>query len=56
MGRNEPAELVRIAQCLADLRGMAVADLALATTANAWQALPKLGACGTIHTPIQAKA
>jgi TatD DNase family protein len=56
MGRNEPAELVRIAQCLADLRGMAVADLALATTANALQALPKIGACGPIHTPIQAKA
>ena len=50
MGRNEPAELVRIAQCLADLRGMDVADLALATSANAWQALPKLGACGPIHT------
>ena len=56
MGRNEPAELVRIAKCLADLRGMAVADLALATTANALQALPKIGACGPIHTPIQAKA
>jgi TatD DNase family protein len=56
MGRNEPAELVRIAQCLADLRGMAVADLALATSANAWQALPKLGACGPFHPPAQAKA
>jgi len=50
MGRNEPAELVRIAQCLADLRGMGLAELALATTANALQALPKLGACGPIHT------
>ena len=56
MGRNEPAELVRIAQCLADLRGMDVADLALATSANAWQALPKLGACGPFHPPTQAKA
>ena len=56
MGRNEPAELVRIAQCLADLRDMGLADLALATTANALQALPKIGACGPIHTPIQAKA
>ena len=50
MGRNEPAELVRIAQCLADLRGMGLAELAFATTANALQALPKLGACGPIHT------
>jgi len=56
MGRNEPAELVRIAQCLADLRGMAVADLALSTTANALQALPKSGACAPFHTPAQAKA
>jgi TatD DNase family protein len=43
MGRNEPAELVRIAQCLADLLGMPLADLAQASTANALQALPKLG-------------
>ena len=56
MGRNEPAELVRIAQCLADLRGMALADLARATTANALQALPKSGACAPFHTPAQAKA
>ena len=56
MGRNEPAELVRIAQCLADLRCMGLADLALATTANALQALPKLGACGPIHTRSLAKA
>jgi disulfide bond formation protein DsbB len=32
------------------LRGMGLAELALATTANALQALPKLGACGPIHT------
>jgi len=56
MGRNEPAELVRIAQCLADLRGMHLADLALATTANALQALPKAGACQPLHTHGQAKA
>ena len=56
MGRNEPAELVRIAQCLADLRGMGLADLARATTANALQALPKSGACAPFHTPAQAKA
>ena len=42
MGRNEPAELIPIAQCLADLRGQSLASLAQATTANALQALPKL--------------
>lgn len=41
-GRNTPAELPRIAQVVADLRGMAVADLAQATTANACAALPGL--------------
>ena len=56
MGRNEPAELVRIAQCLADLRGLDLAAVALATTANALQALPKLGACRAFATPAQAKA
>ena len=56
MGRNEPAELVRIAKCLAELRGMPLADLAQASTANAMQALPKLGACGPIHTRLLAKA
>ena len=43
-GRNEPAELPRIAQHVADLRGIALEELALATTANAMQALPKLKA------------
>lgn len=41
-GRNEPGELPRIAQHVADLRGMSLEALALATTANALQALPKL--------------
>ena len=41
-GRNTPAELPRIAQVLADLRGMAVADLAEVSTANACAALPGL--------------
>jgi TatD DNase family protein len=41
-GRNEPAELPRIAQVLADLRGISVHDLALASTANALVALPRL--------------
>ena len=41
-GRNEPAELPRIAAVLADLRGIAVEHLAEATTRNACQALPGL--------------
>ena len=56
MGRNEPAELVRIAQCLADVRGMPLADLAQASTANAMQALPKLGPLWARSTQIQAPA
>ena len=42
-GRNSPAELPRIAQVLADLRAMPLADLAAATCANALRVLPKLG-------------
>ena len=41
-GRNEPAELPRIAKQVASLRGMTVQALAKATTDNALQALPKL--------------
>jgi len=41
-GRNEPAELPRIAQVVADLRGISAAELALASTANAMVALPRL--------------
>ena len=43
-GRNEPAELPRIAQVLADLRRMPAEALAQATTRNACQALPGLAA------------
>jgi TatD DNase family protein len=42
-GINSPAQLPRIAQVVADLRSMAVADLAHATTANALRVLPRLG-------------
>ncbi|MGH6626804.1 MAG: TatD family hydrolase [Burkholderiaceae bacterium] len=42
-GRNAPGELPRIAQVLAELRGMALDDLALATRRNAVSALPRLG-------------
>lgn len=41
-GRNQPAELPRIAQQVATLRGIPLIELAQATTANALQALPKL--------------
>jgi TatD DNase family protein len=43
-GRNSPAELPRIAQVLAGLRGVPLADLAAATTANAGRVLPQLAA------------
>ncbi|SCK40045.1 TatD DNase family protein [Variovorax sp. HW608] len=41
-GRNEPGELPRIAEVVADLRGMSVEALAEATTRNAVAALPRL--------------
>ena len=41
-GRNEPAELPRIAQVLAHLRGISVDELAAASCANARKALPRL--------------
>lgn len=43
-GRNEPAEVPRIAQVLAELRGLPVGDVAAATTRNALQAVPRLAA------------
>ena len=41
-GRNAPAELPRIAEVVAGLRGMPVAELARSTSANACAALPRL--------------
>lgn len=41
-GRNEPAQLPRIAEVVAGLRGIGIDALAEATTRNAVQALPKL--------------
>jgi TatD DNase family protein len=41
-GRNEPAELPRIAAVVAQLRGLTVDQLAVASTANALSALPRL--------------
>jgi TatD DNase family protein len=43
-GRNEPAELPRIASVMAALRGLPLQDLAALTTANAQAALPRLAA------------
>ncbi len=43
-GRNEPAELPRIAQTVAQLRGVSLTELAQATTRNACLALPRLTA------------
>ena len=43
-GRNEPAELPRIAQVVAQLRGITAEALAEATTRNAIDALPRLAA------------
>jgi TatD DNase family protein len=41
-GRNSPAELPRIAETLAQLRGMGLAELAQATSNNARAAMPRL--------------
>lgn len=41
-GRNEPGQLPRIAAVLAELRGVAVADIVAATTANALGVAPRL--------------
>jgi len=43
-GRNEPGELPRIAVVLAELRGMALPELAQTLAANVRQALPRLAA------------
>jgi len=42
-GRNEPAELPRIAQTLADLRGWTLPHTAAVTSANVLAALPRCG-------------
>jgi TatD DNase family protein len=43
-GRNTPAELPRIAEVVAGLRGISPQELARASTDNACAALPKLAA------------
>jgi TatD DNase family protein len=42
-GRNTPAELPRIAQVLADVRGQALTELQVQTNLNACRVLPRLG-------------
>ena len=41
-GRNSPEELPRIGAVLAELRGLALADVAVATSANARAVMPRL--------------
>ena len=50
-GRNEPAELPRIAAVLAPLRGLPLPALAALTTANAQAALPGLAALAARGAP-----
>jgi TatD DNase family protein len=50
-GRNEPAELPRIGQGLADLRGWTAEQAARTTTANAICALPRLAALRPVGAP-----
>jgi len=50
-GRNEPAELPRIAAVLAPLRGLPLPALAALTTANAQAALPRLAALAARGAP-----
>jgi TatD DNase family protein len=49
--RNEPAELPRIAQSLAELRGWTLAHAAMTTSANVRAALPRLAALGGSARP-----
>jgi TatD DNase family protein len=46
-GRNAPEQLPRMAAMVAQLRGMSVADLAVATSANARRVVPRLSLSGS---------
>ncbi len=50
--RNQPDQLARIAEVLADLRGLKCSEIADATTRNAFMALPKLA---DLCTPPQVQ-
>ena len=54
-GRNEPAELPRIAQTLAELRGWTLQETARVTTANAHAALPRLAALDAQSACVPAR-
>ncbi len=47
-GRNEPAELPRMAKTLADLRRWSLAETAAQTSANAHRVLPRLAALNSV--------
>ena len=49
-GRNSPTELIKIAQILADIRGVEVAQIIENTGKNAMQILPKLAG---LYTPLK---
>lgn len=50
-GRNSPKELLKIAQCLADLRRMSVSQIIEITGKNSLQIFPKLS---SLCTPLEA--
>jgi TatD DNase family protein len=50
-GRNSPAELMKIAQVLADLRAVEITQIIEITDKNATKILPNLG---TLYTPVEA--
>ena len=49
--RNDPEQVVRIGLVLAELRGLPPEELALRTTANAYDALPRLSIPAPLHYP-----
>lgn len=53
-GRNEPAQLARIAEIFAELRGASVAECAVQTTTNACRVLPRLR--GVLDSMIEVPA
>ena len=53
-GQNSPVHLPQIAQCLADLRGVSVAQIEAATTCNALAVLPRLAARLQDNLPHQS--
>lgn len=55
-GRNEPAELPRIAEVVAGLRGISVEALAAATTRNALEAMPRLAGLPGVSASTPARA